>query len=135
MRFMIMFRGETDTEATAPVCKESAEMRRLIAQLADEGILLSTEGLRESARGFRARLTGGKMSVMDGPFAEAKELIAGYALVRADSRAAAVGIAERFLRVAPEGSSAEVREVLETADADYVERNPLAGVAAAPQPF
>ena len=126
MRFMIMFRGETDTEATAPVCKESPEMRRLIAQLADEGILLSTEGLRESSRGFRARLSGGKMNVMDGPFAEAKELIAGYAIVRADSRAGAVQVAERFLRVAPEGSSAEVREVLETADADHVERNLVA---------
>ncbi|HEX8830565.1 MAG TPA: YciI family protein, partial [Longimicrobium sp.] len=51
-----------------------------------------------------------------GPFAEAKELIAGYAIVQADSRAGALRIAERFLRVAPEGSSAEVREVLETAD-------------------
>lgn len=131
MRFMIMFRGETDTEATAPVCKESAEMRRLIAQMADEGILLSTEGLRESARGFRARLTGGKMSVMDGPFAEAKELIAGYAIVRAESRAGALQIAERFLRVAPEGSSAEVREVLETADTDHVERNPRADLLVA----
>jgi hypothetical protein len=116
MRYMIMFRGETDDEATAPVCKESPEMRRLIGQMFEEGILLSTEGLRESARGFRARLTGGKMNVMDGPFAEAKELIAGYAIVRADSRAGALQIAERFLQVAPEGSSAEIREVLETAD-------------------
>ncbi|MBD0321286.1 MAG: YciI family protein [Gemmatimonadetes bacterium] len=114
MRFMIMFRGETDEETTAPVCKESTDMRGLIAELKSAGILHSTEGLRPSARGARVRLSGGKLAVMDGPFAEAKELIAGYVIIEAGSKAEAVELSERFLRIAPEGSSAEVREILES---------------------
>jgi hypothetical protein len=117
MRFMIMFRGETDEETTTPVCKESTDMRGLIAELKREGVLHSTEGLRPSARGARVRLAGGKLAVMDGPFAEAKELIAGYVIIEAGSKAEAVKLSERFLRIAPEGSSAEVREILESPDA------------------
>ena len=114
MRFMIMFRGETDEETTAPVCKDSTDMRGLIAELMASGVVHSTEGLRPSARGARVKLSGGKLAVTDGPFAEAKELIAGYVIVEAESRAAAVQLSERFLRIAPEGSSAEIREILES---------------------
>jgi hypothetical protein len=114
MRFMIMFRGETDEETTAPVCKDSTDMRALIAELMASGVVHSTEGLRPSARGARVRLSGGKLAITDGPFAEAKELIAGYVIVEAESKAAAVQLSERFLRIAPEGSSAEVREILES---------------------
>ncbi len=125
MRYMIMFRGETDEETTAPVCKDSDSMRELIGELKSAGVLHSTEGLRPSARGARVRLSGGKVAVTDGPFAEAKELIAGYVIVEAASKEAAVQLSERFLRRAPEGSSAEVREILESPVASFGEISAL----------
>lgn len=111
MRFMIMFRTEKDAEGVPP-CKDLAAMQDFTAALVREGIVLGTEGLYPSARGARVRLDGGRVAVTDGPFAEAKEVVAGYVLVRVDSRDAAVDLAARFLDVAGEGI-AEVREVID----------------------
>jgi hypothetical protein len=116
MRYMIMFKADSDTEDDAPACIQLAEMGTFIDQLKRDGILLATEGLHPSKRGAaRVQVTGGKMTVMDGPFTEAKELVAGFALVDVPSKADAVELAGQFLRVAGWGTS-EVREVFEYAD-------------------
>jgi hypothetical protein len=110
MRYMIMFKTEKDHEGV-PVCKDTTEMQRFIGELARDGVVLSTEGLYPSERGARVRLAGGKVSVMDGPFTETKELVAGYVLVEVPSKEEATALAGRFLGVAGEGT-AEVREVI-----------------------
>ena len=112
MRFMIMFRNDLDTEVDVPPCLDLAEMGSFIDELASAGVLLSTEGLKPSANGARVKVAGGRRTVVDGPFAEAKELIAGFALVQVESKAAAVDLAEQFLTIAGFGS-AEVREAFE----------------------
>jgi hypothetical protein len=110
MRYMIMFKTEKDHEVI-PVCKDTTEMQRFIAELSKAGVVLSTEGLYPSERGARVRLAGGKVSVTDGPFTEAKELVAGYVIVEVPSRDEATALAGRFLGVAGDGT-AEVREVI-----------------------
>ena len=112
MRYMIMFRNDGDSEVDVPPCLDLAEMGRFIDGLTDAGVLLGYEGLKPSEKGARVRVTGGRRSVMDGPFTEAKELVAGFALVQAPSRDAAIDLAEQFLRIAGQGS-AEVREAFE----------------------
>lgn len=113
MRYMIMFKADADTEADAPACITKPEMGAFITELRGLNVLLASEGLHPSARNAtRLRLNGGKFSVTDGPFAEAKELVAGFALVEVPSYAAAVELAHQFLRIAGDGTAAEVREVI-----------------------
>ncbi|HYR07701.1 MAG TPA: YciI family protein [Longimicrobium sp.] len=114
MRFMIMFRNDGDSEVDVPPCLDLAEMGTFIDQLQSTGVLLGYEGLKPSEKGARVRMTGGKRNVMDGPFTEAKELIAGFALVQVPSKDAAIDLAEQFLRIAGQGN-AEVREAFEPA--------------------
>lgn len=114
MRFMIMFRNDGDSEVDVPPCLDLAEMGRFIEHLAGTGVLLGYEGLKPSEKGARVRMTGGRRAVLDGPFTEAKELVAGFALVQVESKEAAVDLAERFLRIAGQGS-AEVREAFDRA--------------------
>jgi hypothetical protein len=112
MRFMIMFKADADTEAAAPACIALPEMGRFIEELRADGVLLGTEGLKPSAyNGARLQRSAGKITVVDGPFAEAKELVAGFALVEVPSMDDAVQLAGQFLGVAGEGTS-EVREVI-----------------------
>ena len=114
MRFMIMFKADGDTEDAAPACMVLPEMERFIEQLRAEGVLLATEGLKPSRQNAaRVRFAGGKFAVTDGPFAEAKELVAGFALVQVPSYDAAVELSRRFLRIAGDGNAAEVREVFD----------------------
>jgi hypothetical protein len=112
MRYMIMFRNDADTEVDVPPCLDLDEMGTFIGELQSAGVLLGYEGLKPSEKGARVRLTAGKRQVMDGPFTEAKELVAGFALVQVPSRAAVIDLAEQFLRIAGQGS-AEVREAFE----------------------
>lgn len=115
MRFMIMFKADSDTEDAAPACMMLPEMQHFISGLKDEGVLIGTEGLKPSrTNAARVRRSGGKITLMDGPFAEAKELVAGFVLVDVPSREAAVELTERFLTIAGD-ASAELREVF-TAD-------------------
>jgi hypothetical protein len=87
MRFMIMFKADSDTEAAAPACMVLPEMGLFIEELREEGVLLATEGLKPSgSNGARVRRFGGKVTVTDGPFTEAKELIAGFVLVEVPSQ-------------------------------------------------
>jgi hypothetical protein len=118
MRFMIMVRATEDTEAgVMPEDRLMAEMARYHEELAAAGVLLDASGLQPSARGARIRYSGGKRTVVDGPFAETKELIAGYTLIQVKSREEAMEWARRF--PAPhEGGTGEIeiRQLYELED-------------------
>lgn len=76
------------------------------------GELLATEGCLPSALGARIRLSGGKFNVIDGPFTESKELVAGFALIQAKSKEAAIEYVKNFLNVAGDGET-EIRQIYE----------------------
>jgi hypothetical protein len=75
------------------------DMGKLIEELTRTGQLVSTAGLRPTSEGVRVRLRGGKLSLTDGPFVETKEVIGGYAVLEAKSKAEAVELTKRFLKV------------------------------------
>ncbi len=77
------------------------------------GVLLATDGLQPSSKGSRVRITNGKFTVIDGPFTETKELISGFAIVQAKSKAEAIDLAKRFLKVVGEGER-EIRLMHDT---------------------
>jgi len=109
MRFMMLYKPGKETNAP-PTEREMAAVGQLIEEMAKAGVLIATDGLQPSAKGARVRISDGKFTVTDGPFAETKELIAGYAIVRAKSKPEAIELAKRFLSVMGEGES-EVREM------------------------
>jgi len=97
MKFLSMIRIDEST-AQAPSEQLMADMGQLIEEMTRSGQLVSTAGLRPTAEGVRVRLSrGGELSVMDGPFTEVKEVIAGYAIFEAPSRAEAIELTRRFL--------------------------------------
>jgi len=96
-----------------PSQDEMAEMGKLIGDMIKAGVLLATDGLLPSSKGVRVRLGGGKFTVTDGPFTEAKELIAGFAIIRVASKAEAIEWGKRFLKVAGDGES-EIRLMWDT---------------------
>lgn len=99
MRFLSMIRID-ETTGQAPSEQLMADMGKLIEELTRTGQLVSTAGLRPTSEGTRVRLQrGGKMSVVDGPFTETKEVIGGYAILEASSKAEAVELTRRFLQV------------------------------------
>jgi hypothetical protein len=111
MRFMMIYKpaDTKDMEAgVAPTQDEMAKMGAFIGELAQSGVLLATDGLQPSSKGARVRLTKGKLTVTDGPFTETKELIAGFAIVQVKSKAEAIELAGRFLKLAGDGES-EIR--------------------------
>ena len=119
MRFMIVVKATKDTEAgVMPDEKLIAEMAAYHEELAKAGVLLDANGLQPTSKGFRIRYSGGKRTVIDGPFTEAKELIAGYTIIDVKSRAEAMEWARRFPNPAVDGREAEieVRQLFELED-------------------
>jgi hypothetical protein len=119
MRFMIIVKANRDTEAgVMPEEKLIAEMTAYHEDLANAGVLLDASGLHPSAKGFRIRFTDNQRSVVDGPFAEAKELIAGYTLIDVASRDEAIEWAKRMPNPAGDGKvgEIEVRQLFELED-------------------
>ena len=111
MRFLSIYKAvETNTP---PSPEHLAEMETLIADSMARGELVATEGCLPSALGARVRRDGGKITVTDGPFTESKELIAGFAILNAASKAEAIEIAERFLAVVG-GGECELRQIYES---------------------
>jgi hypothetical protein len=96
------------------------EMGKLIQEMTESGTLIATDGLQPSSKGTRVGISGGKFTVIDGPFAETKELIAGYAIVEAQSKAEAIELAKRFLKVVGKGES-EIRLMHEPSDGTCAE--------------
>jgi len=119
MRFMIIVKATQDTEAgVMPEEDLIAAMASYHEELAKAGVLLDANGLQPSSKGFRVRHQSGKHSVIDGPFSESKELIAGYTVIQVKTRAEAVEWAKRM----PEpygkgkGGEIEVRQLYELED-------------------
>jgi hypothetical protein len=109
MRFLCVYKHGEDHPPTAA---EMESMGTLIAEMVQAGVLLSTEGCLPSAKGFRVRRAGKRITVTDGPFTESKEVIGGFALIKVNSKAEALEWTKRFLDVAGDGES-EVRELYE----------------------
>lgn len=128
MRFMIIVKATKDTEAGVMPSKELlTEMAAYHEELAKAGVLLDGSGLRPSKGGWRIRYSGTKRTYVDGPFAETKELIAGYTLIKVDSLQAAIEWTRRFPNPAGKGGNAEieVRQLFELddfGDGDAVDR-------------
>ena len=115
MRFMIIVKATRDTEAgVLPGTKLLAEMGKFNEELVDAGVMLAGDGLQPSSRGARVRFGGGKRTVIDGPFPETKELIAGYWVWNVKSKQEAIDWVKR----APfaDGDEVEIRQVFEAED-------------------
>lgn len=110
MRYLSIYRS---VETGAPPSEqEIATMGALIEKFAKSGHLLSTEGCLPSALGFRVRKNADKVTITDGPFTEAKEVVGGFALLRADTKEEAIALVKEFLAVAADGEC-EVRQLWE----------------------
>ena len=128
MRFMILVKATRDTErGVMPGEALIASMAEFHEQLAKAGVLLDASGLQPTAKGWRVRYDGDQRRVVDGPFAESKELVAGYTLIQTRSRDEALEWARRFPNPAVDGGAAQIEvrqlfELEEFGDNDAVDR-------------
>jgi hypothetical protein len=102
MRFLSMIRID-ETTGKQPSEQLMEDMGKLIDEMTRSGQLITTAGLRPTSEGFRVRLRKGKLSTTEGPFTETKEVIGGYAILEAKSKAEALELTERFLKVHGDG--------------------------------
>ncbi len=96
MRFLSMIRIN-ENSGTLPSEQLTADMGKLIEEMTRAGVLLDTAGLRPTSEGVRVRLSRGRLSTVDGPFTETKEVIGGYAIIEAKSKKEAIELTKRFL--------------------------------------
>jgi hypothetical protein len=116
MRILGLLRADEESEAGVLPSKElMEEMGKFIEEVTKAGVLLATDGLQPSSKGKRVRLSEGKITVIDGPFTESKELIASYALFEVKSMVEAIEWTTRFLKVLGRGEC-ELRPVFEASD-------------------
>jgi hypothetical protein len=113
MRFLSIYK--TVETNTPPSAEHVARMGQLIEESMKAGVLLATEGCLPSALGARVRLSGGQITVTDGPFIESKELIGGFAVLQTNSKAEAIELAKEFLQVAGDGEC-EIRQIFTAPD-------------------
>jgi hypothetical protein len=118
MRFMVIVKATKNSEAGLLPRKEMfAEMGKFNEQLVKAGVMLAGEGLHPSSKGARVKFSGGKRTVVDGPFAETKELIAGFWLWQVKSKQEAIEWVKRCPDPMPgEDSEIEIRQVFEAED-------------------
>jgi uncharacterized glyoxalase superfamily protein PhnB len=117
MRFMVMIKANADTEAGAmPSEQLLAEMGRFNEELVKAGVMLAGEGLHASSKGARVTFSGKKRSVVDGPFAETKELIAGYWIWQVRSKEEAIEWVKRCPNPLEGESEIEIRQLFEAED-------------------
>ncbi len=116
MRIMGLLKADKHSEAGAPPSPELMQkMGSFIEEITKAGVMIASDGLQPTSKGKRVRLSGGKVTVIDGPFTESKELIASYALFEVKSMAEAVDWTTRFLKVLGEGEC-EIRPLFEPQD-------------------
>jgi len=114
MRYMLMHYSDEAYEAGAPPSPELiAGVGKFMEETAQSGVLLAAEGVHPSSKGARLTLDGGKVTVKDGPFAEAKELIAGFAIIDVKSKEEAIEHARRFASIIGGHVQVDVRLVAE----------------------
>ena len=117
MRFMIMVRATKDSEAgVMPDEKILTEMGKFNEQLVKAGVMLAGEGLQPSSKGARVRFSGAKRSVIDGPFAETKELVAGFWMWQVKSKEEAIEWVKRCPNPTDAEGMIEIRQVFEAED-------------------
>ena len=117
MRFMVMVKATKDSEAGKMPSREGLEaMGKFNEELAKAGILLAGEGLQPSSKGARVRFSGSKRTVIDGPFTETKELVAGFWLWQVKSKQEAIDWVKRCPNPMPTDSEIEIRQVFEAED-------------------
>ena len=118
MRFMIIRKADPETEASALPSRElMGAMMAYNQEMVDAGVMLSGDGLRPSKHGFRIEFSGGKPRIIDGPFTETKELIAGYSIIKVSSREEALEWVKRWPAEDANGRvRLEVRQLIEPED-------------------
>ncbi len=119
MRFMILVKADKNSEAgVLPDQKLLTEMGKYNEELVKAGVLLAGEGIHPSSKGARVKFSGSKRTVIDGPFAETKELIAGFWLIQVKSKEEAIEWVKRVPFSPPAGEEAviEIRQVFEAED-------------------
>jgi hypothetical protein len=118
MRFMVIVKADKSSEAGAmPTEQLLADMGKYNEELVKNGVMLAGEGLHPSSKGARVRFSGDKRTVIDGPFAETKELIAGFWLIQAKSKEEAIEWVKRAPNPFPgTESEIEIRQVFEADD-------------------
>ena len=116
MRFLCLYKP-VKKEGTQPTLEDMARMGKFVEEMMKSGKLLATEGCLPSEKGARVRLSSGKFNVVDGPFTESKELVAGFALLQTESKEEAIELIKKFLDVAGDGET-EIRQVYEAGDLD-----------------
>jgi len=121
-RYMLLIKGDKNTEAgVLPSQAILTRMGALLDEMASAGVLLSGDGLKPSSKGARVKFSGDNRTVIDGPFTESKELIAGYSLIQVNSKSEAIEWARRMLQIHVEETYVndgviEVRQVFELED-------------------
>src|SRR5437762_2166394 len=117
MRFMILVKADKNSEAgVLPSEKLLTEMGKFNEELVKAGVMLAGEGLQPSSKGARVKFSGDKRTVTDGPFTEAKELIAGFWLWQVKSKEEAIEWVKRCPNPSPGESEIEIRQVFEAED-------------------
>jgi hypothetical protein len=124
MRFMIIVKATPESEAgVMPTDDRVAEMIAFHEEMADAGVLVDGSGLQPTSKGWRVRYSGDQRTVVDGPFIETKELIAGYTLIEVNSREEAMEWTRRFPHPGLPGGEAEI-EVRQLFSLDDFEEGP-----------
>ena len=118
MRFMIIGKASKESEAgILPRPEAFAAMQQYNEELVKAGILLAAEGLAASSKGARVKFSGDKRTVIDGPFAESKEVIAGFSIIKVKSLEEAIEWVKRAPNVSPSGEAeVEIRKVMDLED-------------------
>ena len=112
MKFLMTY---ASTSNAPPTPEQMAEIGRFSEEMMKSGVLLMTGGLQRPTKGVGIRLSGSKFTVTDGPYPETKELIDGFALIRANSKEEAIEHAKRFMKIAGDGEG-EVLQVFDSAE-------------------
>ena len=117
MRFMVMVKASSDSEAGVMPSQELiTEMTRFNEELVKAGVLLAADGLHPSSKGARVKFSGDKRTVVDGPFAETKELIAGYWIIQVKSLDEAIEWVKRVPNPTGEQGEIEIRQIFDAED-------------------
>ena len=118
MRFMVMVMATKESEAgPPPKPEEFAAMQKYNAELVKAGVLLAAEGLTASSKGARVKFSGDKRTVTDGPFAETKEVVAGFSIIQVKSMEEAIEWVKRAPNVSPNGEAeVEIRKLMDVED-------------------
>lgn len=132
MRFILMGMATQESEAGVPPKPEAfAAMQEYNEALAKAGILLAAEGLSATSTGARVKFSGDKRTVIDGPFTEAKEIVAGFSIIKVDSLDEAIELVKRTPNIFPNGEAVvEIRKLMDVEDfgADFTPNAEIAKV-------